>query len=64
MEKDKLFKKILTYRDENDKAELGMIIANNIDLVSAGEAAVSVKKWGSLIEDILRWQKGKKFNNV
>lgn len=63
MEKDRLFNKILTYKDEFDKDDLGMIISNDMDCIIDGAGALSIKAWNELILDILRWHKMKnKYN--
>jgi len=53
MERDRLFNKILSYKDDRD--DLGMIISNNIDLTFNGNCAISSETWSQLIDDILRW---------
>jgi hypothetical protein len=59
MEKNKLFDKILSYKDEDDKDDLGIMINYNMNRIVYGEGAVGIKKWPSLIEGILRWYERK-----
>jgi len=63
MEKDRLFNEILTYKDEFDKDDLGMIISNDMDCIIDGAGAISIKSWSELILDILRWHNMKNKSN-
>ncbi len=58
MQKNKLFEE-LTYKDKYDHDELGMIIANNINIVVAGTAGILADRWADLIADILLWHSNK-----
>jgi len=63
MEKDRLFNEILTYKDEFDADDLGMIISNDMDCIIDSAGAISIKSWSELIIDILRWHNMKNKSN-
>jgi len=55
MDRNKLFS-LLTYSQEKDNDELGMMLSNNADMGSANGCLISVKAFDGLVEDIKEWR--------
>ncbi len=55
MERERLFER-LSYRDENDNDELGMILSNRCDMAIDNGALISLKAFPALIKDIKQWR--------